>query len=169
MELDEGSTMDDKQLQSSINVRENLAKAGAVFQPDGLNFTTDSLNAVFLVGPKTGHRFHPDSKERSNRFIDDALAAGPRRPDSIRFVTYTTKYPKCFWATIDGLEKHYDRADLRLERDAARTKLSGSTKNVSRLIIADAERLESIELDGQSLKPIGRPLLWLGKQGGLGA
>jgi pimeloyl-ACP methyl ester carboxylesterase len=64
---------DDRQLAASVNIREQLAKEGFAFQRDGLNRTTDELPAVFLVGPKTPHRWEPESKKRSEAFIEQAL------------------------------------------------------------------------------------------------
>ena len=31
-------------------------------------------------------------------------------PDHVRFVTYTTRYNRSYWVSLDGLEKHYERA-----------------------------------------------------------
>lgn len=157
---------DDKQLQASVNIREAMADAGAAFRPEGLDWTTGSTRAVFLVGPKTGHRFHPESKRRSDEFIDRAVEVGRRTPDEIRFVTYTTKYPKSFWVTVDGLGEHYMQAQVRAKRDEARTLIQATTENVSRLILDQAERLESVEIDGQTLEIDCGPQLFLGRRQG---
>lgn len=156
----------DPQLQASVNIREALADAGAAFLPDGLDWTTRSLDALFLVGPQTPHRFHPESKARSEAFIRRALKQDRGGPDEIRFVTYTTKYPRCWWATVDGLEQHYQRAEIRARRDAARTALQATTAGISRLILRDAEHLRLIEIDGQTIEPLEQPTLYLGKQAG---
>ena len=70
---------DDPQLRAAINVLDALAFDGAQFSRQGLDWSTQSLNAIFLVGPATGHRFHPESKLRAERFIRDALADGGKR------------------------------------------------------------------------------------------
>jgi dienelactone hydrolase len=139
----------DPQLQASVNIREALAKDGAVFRPDGLNFVTDSLRAIFLVGPQTPHRFHPDSKKRSDAFLDKAVARGRRTPDKIRFVTRTTRYADSFWVRVDGLEKLYGEAEVRAEREA--TAVRATTRNVSRLVLEDAGAVEKVAIDGKSL------------------
>ncbi len=157
---------DDAQLQASINIREALETAGAAFRPDGLNWTTRSPRAIFLVGPKTGHRFHPESKARSEAFLRGAVKERRAEPDEIRFVTYTTKYPRCFWATLDGLGRHYERAEVRARRDPARTVLQATTVNVSRLIFSGAERLKRIEIDGRTIVGTGAPKLYLGRENG---
>lgn len=93
----------DPQLQASVNIREKLVQ-------EGLNLT--SLRALFLLGPKTGHQFHPESKRQSDSFIDSMLAAGRRAPERVRFVTYTTRYSQAFGISIEGLDKHYERAEI---------------------------------------------------------
>ena len=52
-------------------------------------------------------------------------------------------------------------------RDAARTTLQATTKNISRLVLRDAERLRDIEIDGRAVEGTGRPTLYLGKTGGV--
>lgn len=138
---------DDPQLQASVNVLDELALDGAQFSQEGLNWTTNSLNAEFLVGPKTGHRFHPESKLRSERFIDDALGGELGDPTSTRCVTYTTRYPHCFGVEIDGLAEHYVRAELRTLREDKRVAIS--TQNVSRLRVDNVPDGARVEVDGQ--------------------
>jgi dienelactone hydrolase len=157
---------DDPQLQASVNIREALARHGAAFRPDGLNFVTDSLRALFLVGPKTGHRFHPESKARSNVFLDEAVARGRRTPDEVRFVTRTTRYARSFWVRVDGLETMYEEAEVAAERDGAAVR--ATTRNVSRLVLEDAGAAASVEIDGQTLPlpPLHTSAVYLGKTAG---
>ena len=144
----------DAQLQAAVNIREALAREGFRFQPDGLNWTTTDLRAIFPVGPNIGHRFHPESKALSNRFIDAVVAPGRRVPDHIRFVTYTTRYPRAFWLTVDGLERHYDRAEVEakrtLEHGRAR-QVSVNTRNVSRLKLSDLGDGATVTIDDQTV------------------
>ncbi len=140
---------DDPQLQASINILDALAFDGAQFSRQGLDWTTQSLNAIFLVGPATGHRFHPESKLRAERFIREALAGERETPKSFRCVTYTTRYARCFAAEIDGLEKHYARAEVRMLRENGRVAVA--TDNVSRLRLDDLPPASRIEVDGQQI------------------
>ena len=113
----------DPQLQASVNIRERLA--GEL--PPRL---------LFLVGPKTGHRFHPGSQRESAEFLRRHL---PRhRPERIRFATYTTRYNRAFGMTIEGLEKHYERAEV----DARGGEIH--TRNIARLSVA-----APVAIDGQ--------------------
>jgi hypothetical protein len=156
---------DDAQLQASVNIREALKEDGADFRPDGLNLLTDSPRAIFLVGPKTGHRFHRDSKERSDAFLDAAVEGGRVTPDKIRFVTRTTAYPGSFWVWVDGLEKMYDEVEVKAERDGST--IRASTWNVSRLALGNADGVEIVAVDGRAMRREGRgDAIYLGKEKG---
>ena len=67
---------------------------------------------MFLIAPNTGHDMHPESRKTLNAFLYDRIKAGRRIPDRIRFLTYTTRYNRDYWVTLDGLEKHYERAEV---------------------------------------------------------
>ena len=117
----------DPQLAASTNIKEALPGVSG-------------LRALFLIGPQTAHKFHPDSKKESDAFINRNL---PRKaPDRIRFVTYTPKYGDVFGIHIDALEKLYAKAEI----DATGTDMK--TSNVARLTLDSAR---SLTLDGQTL------------------
>ena len=144
----------DAQLQAAVNVREALMREGFHFRQDGLNWTTTDLRAIFPVGPNIGHKFHPKSKALSNRFIDEMVAEGRKAPDRLRFVTYTTRYPRCYWVTVEGLERHYERAEVEAERvlgDGLARVAAVKTRNVSRLMIRGLASGARLSIDGQSL------------------
>ena len=144
----------DAQLQAAVNVREALMREGFHFTQDGLNWTATDLRAIFPVGPNTGHKFHPKSKALSNRFIDEMVAQGRKQPDHLRFVTYTTRYPRCYWVTVEGLERHYERAEVEAERvmgDGTARVASVKTRNLSRLMIGGLATDARLSIDGQSL------------------
>ena len=126
---------DDGQLQGSVNIREALAKEGFRFTPDGLNWLTKDLVALFLVGPKTGHKFHPDSKQRSEQFIQGVLPQ--KTPRNFRFVTYTTRYNRCFGIEVLALEKHYQRAEVELRDGVLKT-----------------HNIASLRIDGKEVRPM---------------
>ncbi len=161
---------DDAQLQAAVNIREALAADGAVFRSQELNWHAPglpSLRALFLVGPKMGHSFHPDSKALSEKFLARAAERGvDPNPDRLRFVTYTTRYATCFWATVDGLERHYERAEVRARRHEGR--LEVSTENVSRLFLAESGAISALIVDGAPVEvPAARgDVAYLAKRGG---
>jgi pimeloyl-ACP methyl ester carboxylesterase len=113
-------------------------KASQSIQQAVANFP--NLKALFLVGPQTAHKWHPDSLKQSNEFIDAAVARGRQAPDHIHFVTYTTRYNRCFWLTIDALDRHYERAEVDGTRDNLKT------RNISAITL---DRVTSPIIDGQ--------------------
>jgi dienelactone hydrolase len=126
----------DPQLQASVNIRERLA-AEHIEPPQ----------ILFLVGPGTEHKWHPDSLAESNKFIDAVLAKPRTEPDHIHFVTYTTAYHQCYWISVESLEKQYQRAEVDAERHGDEIRIT--TKNVSRLSIDGGKRAV---IDGETIE-----------------
>jgi hypothetical protein len=131
----------DAQLQGSKNIQAQLLKEG-VNLPD--------LRALFLVGPKTGHKWEPETHKISEHFVEEALSKGLSPPPHIRFVTYTTRFNRCFWITVEELHRIYERAEVDASREANATKVT--TKNVDRIRIEGSGRLS---LDGQEFLGLG--------------
>lgn len=145
----------DAQLQATLNVRQRLVDEGFHFTADGLNWIGQDLGVIFLVGPKTGHKFHPDSKKQSDTFIEAALAKGRRPPQHIRFVTWTTRYNECFGLKIEALAQHYQQAELDAQRAADGSRLEISCKNVARLALGQQARAARISIDGSEVPIAG--------------
>jgi pimeloyl-ACP methyl ester carboxylesterase len=146
----------DAQLQASVNIREQLGKEGFRFQQDGpFRWTTPDLRALFLIGPKTAHSWHPDSKAESSAFIAKALLGADQPRDHVRFVTYTTRFNKADWVTVEGLEQTYERSDVEARRSGDGKRYDVTTKNVSRLAF-EAPRA-TFTIDGQTLEAGARP------------
>ncbi|HEY3839014.1 MAG TPA: hypothetical protein VGL72_20715 [Bryobacteraceae bacterium] len=132
---------DDPQLRASVFVREQLGREGYHFEQDGLNYKATDLTAIFLVGPHTVHKWHPDSKKVSDAFVLKYMTRGREEPATTRFVTYTERYNECFRVTVDQLEKDYERAQV----DAKGSDVT--TRNVARLTLRGMKR---VTIDGQS-------------------
>ncbi|MBL8210685.1 MAG: hypothetical protein JNK87_08235, partial [Bryobacterales bacterium] len=126
-------SIDDPQLQASVNVKEQLAKENLPNNP-----------ALFLVGPKIGHKFAPESKAESEAWITARLPK--QMPNPAKFLTYTTRYGRYDWLLIDGLERHYDRAEVEASREGNTAKVI--TKNVARLVFNTPL---TVTIDGESL------------------
>jgi hypothetical protein len=163
----------DPQLQGSTNIREELIREGFHFEPAQYRFTGTDIRALFLIGPNTPHRFHPDSKNVSDAFIDKALETADQSPARLRFVTYTTRYDRCYWLTVEGLEKTYERAAIDATRAADGKLFTVSTKNVSALkfagsgaFVIDGQRVASDSADPEFEKKDGKWKL-AGYQAGL--
>ena len=144
----------DAQLQASVNIREQLTREGFRFEPDGpYRWVTPDLRALFLVGPKTAHAWHPDSRNESNAFITQVLKSADAVPSHVRFVTYTTRFNTAHWLTVDGLHETYKRAEVDAQRSDDGQRYTVTTKNVSRITFATPGGL--FALDGQTLKASG--------------
>ena len=141
----------DAQLQASVNIREQLTAEGFRFQADGpFRWITSDLRALFLVGPKTGHAWHPDSKAQSNAFIEKALETADRTPDRVRFVTYTTRFNRAHWLTVDRLDATYTRGDIDAVRQDGGRRSVITTTNVGAFTVDGPE--STFAIDGQTLR-----------------
>jgi pimeloyl-ACP methyl ester carboxylesterase len=126
----------DPQLQASVNIQEKLA-AEHIEPPQML----------FLIGKGTAHKWEPQALAASNKFIDAVLAKPRKEPDHIHFVTYTTAYHRCYWISVESVEKQYQRTEVEADRWGDEIRVF--TKNVSRIsidggshVVIDGERVE---------------------------
>ena len=114
-----------------VRVQEELAK---------LSLPPDEFRLKFLVGPKTGHRFNPESKKESDAFIDASL---PRRvPGHFRFICYTPRYGSVWGIHADTLQELYRPALIEGTPD------NFTTSNISVLTL---EQPRAVTIDGQHL------------------
>ena len=147
----------DAQLRASVKMREALVKEGFHFtQETPYRWTTTDLPfTLFLMGPKTGHAWHPQSKAESEAFLRKQLENADKAPNHLRFVTYTARWDKARWLTVDALDETYQRAEVDATRTDDLKKYTVTTKNVSR--IGFTGPAASYTLDGQSLTAGANP------------
>jgi len=131
----------DAQLQASKNIKAQLLKEG---------IDLPGLRGLFLIGPNTAHKWEPESHKISEHFVEETLAAGSSPPTHIRFVTYTARFNRCHWVTIEELQKSYERAEVNANRAANRTTVT--TRNVARIRV---EGPGPLSLDGQEFPSTG--------------
>ena len=87
----------------------------------------EGLDLVHLIGPKTAHKYEPETKKEVARWIDELAAKGrPAAPERVKFTTYTLRYNRSYWLTVDRLEKHWERADVDADLSGKAT-----TRNVA--------------------------------------
>jgi hypothetical protein len=94
----------------------------------------EGLHLVHVIGPKTAHATHPDSKLEINRRIDSIAAVGRElMPKTINFTTYTLRYNKMRWVTVDGLKEHWERArvNARFVENSSNVALKSSASGIS--------------------------------------
>lgn len=154
-----------------------LAYSGEI---DGQKESADLMEAAMakeglklerFIGPKTGHQYEPETKVRLTNRLEQLIAQGRQAmPKEIRFSTYTLRYPGCAWVRIEGMESHWQRADVHAKLDAGNS-LSVETKNVSALhfdFTAPGSPPAKVSIDSQVLEISGhdQPVLVLQKTGG---
>ncbi len=68
----------------------------------------EGMELTHIIGPKTGHKYHPEARAEINKQID-ALAAKGRdpAPRKLRFTTFTLRYNRSHYLRLDGLEHHW--------------------------------------------------------------
>ena len=140
------------QLESSLRVRAQLEREGFASEGEPNFLRVKGTPSIFLISAKTGHSVSPLVREQVDAFLKEHGDRGRVSPDHIRFVTFTTRYNRSHWVTVEGLRQHYERADVNARRDAARTSYSIATKNVTRLQLAEMAAVTKLEIDGQTLR-----------------
>ncbi len=110
---------------------------------------SEGLELPHVIGEDMGHKYNDVSKKKIEEFVTKAAKRGViRQPREISLTTYTLRYNKMHWATINELGEHWKRADLKARLESE-TKVIVSATNVTSF---------SIELPaGSMLKPISSP------------
>lgn len=140
------------QLESSIRIREQLAREGFPSEGEPNDYVAKGTPSIFLISEKTGHSTSPKVRQRLDAFLKEWTDKGLQSPDHIRFLTYTTRYNKSFWVTVDGLGKHYERAEVDARRLSGGRSYQIKTVNVSRLVLRETGQASEIQIDGQTLR-----------------
>lgn len=106
-----------------------------------------------LIGPDMGHKFHPDSFKEFMAFHQEKADKGrPRFPGAkaIRFVTYTLKYNRCEWLTIEELKQQYEPTTVEAVINPDDGLLHVRTKNVASFRLA-RDLSSNVIIDGKRL------------------
>jgi len=123
------------------------------------NMEAEGMTLSRVWGLNIGHAYTPAAKVEIAAKIDAIAAKGRVEwPRQIRFTTWTLKYNQMRWVTVDGLEKHWDRARVNADVESDRA-VRATTVNVSALTFAMGPGAElmnpaskvTVNLDGQVL------------------
>jgi hypothetical protein len=110
----------------------------------------EGMDLVHVIGPKTRHAYHPSAKVEVERRMARLAEVGRERvPREVHFTTYTLKYNRSNWVTIDRLGEHWKKARV----DAA-IKPDGSVE-------VKTENVEALTLEfpsGYAPFPVGSPV-----------
>lgn len=105
----------------------------------------EGLPLEHRIGPDMGHKYDDASID----VINDRVAqwANPPvdpYPDEIRFTTYTLRYNRMLWVTVDALEEHWERAHIRAQvLEEGRIEIH--TRNINRFTVEVPPQIESSE------------------------
>lgn len=73
----------------------------------------EGVTIEHFIGPKTGHKYEPETKKVVAAKVDEYAAKGREAiPSRVRFATYTLRYDTMKWVKLDALEKHWERAEI---------------------------------------------------------
>jgi len=119
----------------------------------------ENLELTHLIGPQTAHKIHPDSLiEIESRLTDINARGRDRAPARLHFTTWTLRYNKSHWITLDGLKEHWERArvDAWVKDDST---LEIKTSNITALTVNFASGQSplnvltpvTVMLDGQTI------------------
>ncbi len=123
----------------------------------------EGLELVHLVGPGTGHSYHPQTKREIERRIDAVVARGREPvPARVHFTTWTLRYNRMLWVVLDGLDRHWERARVDAEVTGPE-RVRVSATNVSALTLnmppgrcpLDPTVRPRVEIDGQEVTAAG--------------
>lgn len=94
----------------------------------------EDIKLVHIIGPDTKHSIHPDSQLEIERRMDELAVVGrDHLPKTIDFRTYTLKYNRMHWITIDALDEHWQPTTVHASWDG--TKVQITTDNVTALSV----------------------------------
>lgn len=113
---------------------------------------TEGLKLERFIGPQTAHKYEPATKEKLRARLE-ALAATGREPvpREVHLTTYSLRYADAAWVRILGMEKQWERADVRAEFDGDTLRVT--TKNISALgldPLARPTRIRKVVIDGET-------------------
>lgn len=112
------SGAEDKQIQAAQIMEESMKSYG--------------IELAHIIGPGMGHKYHPDSIRLIDEAMDSILAHQDSSvPRSIRFATWSLRYPDMHWFSATGLEKHWQMATCNASIDMDHKGIHLETKNLN--------------------------------------
>ncbi|MBM79315.1 MAG: hypothetical protein CMJ78_01820 [Planctomycetaceae bacterium] len=118
------------------------------------------IDLVHIIGPQTKHSIHPQSKVEIERRLAGLARRGRERvPKNIHLQTYTLKYNRMAWVTIDAMGEHWERARVDTEILDANN-IVMKTENVTELTLSmapgwcplDMTKAPNLKIDFQPLQ-----------------
>lgn len=111
---------------------------------------TEGIELTHLIGPDTAHAYHPAAKLEIDRRMDSIMALGRNPlPLDVRLTTYTLRYPRMYWVTVDALGEHWEKGSVRasIQANPLSTEIVLNTANVTGLTLSIPAGLAPFSLD----------------------
>src|SRR5439155_715586 len=65
---------------------------------------SNGMELLHLIGPRTEHKYEPETKKELARRVDELVARGRNpMPRRVRSATWSLRYNEMFWLTLEGL------------------------------------------------------------------
>lgn len=97
-------------------------------------FEREGMKLLHIIGPKTAHSIHPESRQVIEAKLAEWAVKGiDRTPPEIQFVTFTLRYNTMHWLTVDGMKEHWKEA--RVVVKPSKTEWNVAASNVSALTL----------------------------------
>ncbi|MFO0957725.1 MAG: prolyl oligopeptidase family serine peptidase [Isosphaeraceae bacterium] len=133
------------------------------------------VELTHIIGAQTKHAYHPEARKEIDRRMDRLAARGKTNdPRRVNLVTYTLKYNRMHWLTIDALGTHWEAAKVAAEINPTsepKTRIDLTCENVSAFTLdfpPGSPQLGrtgpiTVRIDGQKLEgpPIGSDGSWM--------
>jgi dienelactone hydrolase len=118
----------------------------------------EGIDLLHIIGPQTAHAIHPQSKvEIEQRLASLARLGRQRAPQQVAFTTYTLRYNRSHWVTIDGLAVHWSKG--RVAAQTGTNEVRVRPEGVTDLTLAFEAGLAPFELAKPVQIAIGSQIL----------
>jgi predicted esterase len=124
-------------------------------------YQAEGRTLTHLIGPKTEHKYEPQTKAELLKWIDAVLQTTTGEPPlSVSLQTRTLRYPTKHWITVIRLEEHWQDSRVDAVRDASSFQVT--TKNIAMFSIvasragAPRDGALKFKIDGQELEQTQR-------------
>jgi len=71
----------------------------------------ENIDLLHIIGPNTKHSYEPGARLQVEERMNSLARSGREwQPLDLQLVTYTLKYNRMHWLTVDGLQEHWQQA-----------------------------------------------------------
>jgi dienelactone hydrolase len=108
-----------------------------------------------LIGPQTGHKYHPETRVEVAKQVDAAAWKGsPDKPRRVHLTTFTLRYNQMDWVEITRLQRHWEKSSVTAtvnDSNALQIETRGVTGLTLRPPLEGKDSPVAVTIDGQKL------------------